>query len=169
MKAKTFPIPVMIVVGVLILLSPPNVMSEGENILLSQSMAAGFECPPTPPDYLGPFYKPNASARTSVGSGYELTGVVKSAENCGPIEKARIEFWLTNPDGEYDDDHRATLFSDPAGNYRFESNFPPGYSGRPPHIHIKISAEGFKPLATQHYPVAGSKNSVFDIVLVPDE
>ncbi len=167
MKVKSYPIPVMIVVCALVLMRPPNVMSGWENILLSQSMAAGAKCPPTPPDYLGPFYKANATERTSVGSGYELAGVVKSAEDCAPIKKARIEFWLTNPDGEYDDDHRATLFSDPAGNYRFESNFPPGYSGRPPHIHIKISAEGFKPLATQHYPVAGSTGGILDIVLIP--
>lgn len=129
--------------------------------------AADMQCSPTPPDYLGPFYKAGAPVRTGVGTGYELTGLVKSAADCAPIEKARIEFWLTNSEGEYDDDHRATLFSDPAGNYRFESNFPPGYSGRPPHIHIKISADGFKTLATQHYPSAGSKDAVFDIVLVP--
>jgi len=139
----------MIVVGALILMGPPKVMSGDENILLSQSMAAGAKCPPTPADYLGPFYKAGAPVRTSVGTGYELTGVVRSAANCAPIEKARIELWLTNPEGEYDDDHRATLYSDGGGNYRFESNFPPGYSGRPPHIHIKISAEGFKPLATR--------------------
>jgi protocatechuate 3,4-dioxygenase beta subunit len=93
--------------------------------------------------------------------------VVKSAADCAPIEKARIELWLTNPEGDYDDDHRATIFSDGAGQYRFESNFPPGYSGRPPHIHIKISANGFETLATQHYPSTVSNKGVFDIVLAP--
>jgi protocatechuate 3,4-dioxygenase beta subunit len=38
-----------------------------------------------------------------------------------------------------------------------ESNFPPGYSGRPPHIHIRISANGFRSLATQHYPEIDQK------------
>jgi protocatechuate 3,4-dioxygenase beta subunit len=145
----------------------PHVWSGRENIVLAQSMAGDSKCPPTQPDYLGPFYKAGSPERTSVGTGYELTGVVRSAANCTPIENARIELWLTNPEGEYDDDHRATLYSDGAGNYRFKSNFPPGYSGRPPHIHIKISADGFKTLATQHYPSAGSKSGVFDIVLIP--
>ncbi len=136
---------------------------------VSVAHAAGTQCSPTPPDYLGPFYKAGAPVRTNVGKGYELTGVVKSAADCAAIENAKIELWLTNPQGEYDDDHRATLYSDGAGNYRFESNFPPGYSGRPPHIHIKISADGFKTLATQHYPGTGSNSGIFDIVLVPDQ
>ena len=169
MKVKTFLISVIIGVCALVFMNPPNIQSGRKNILLSQSMTGGFKCPPTPPDYLGPFYKANAPERKSVGSGYQLTGVVKSAADCAPIEKARIELWLTNPEGQYDDDHRATLYSDGAGIYRFESNFPPGYSGRPPHIHIKISADGFKTLATQHYPAAASTGGVFDLVLVLDQ
>ena len=157
----------MAVVCALVLMSPPNVISGGNHILLSQSAAGRSKCPPTPPDYLGPFYKAGAPVRTTVGKGYELTGAVKSAADCAPIENARIELWLTNPEGEYDDDHRATVFSDHAGTYHFESNFPPGYSGRPPHIHIKISSAGFKSLATQHYPSAGSASGLFDIVLIP--
>lgn len=151
----------------LIFLSHTNVISEQKHMLLSQLQDSGSQCNPTPSDYLGPFYKAGAPVRSNVGTGYELKGVVKSAADCAPIEKARIELWLTNPEGDYDDDHRATIFSDGAGQYRFESNFPPGYSGRPPHIHIKISANGFETLATQHYPSTVSNKGVFDIVLAP--
>ena len=167
MKLKIFPLPILMAAWVVFSLNMPDAQSQQTQILLSQSQVDRSNCRPTPADYLGPFYKANAPERQSVGSGYELSGVVKSAADCAPIEKARIELWLTNPEGQYDDDHRATLYSDSAGNYRFESNFPPGYSGRPPHIHIKISADGFKTLATQHYPDAGSKDALFDIVLVP--
>ena len=69
----------------------------------------------------------------------------------------------------YDDDHRATIFSGGTGEYSFESNLPPDYSGRPPHIHIRISAEGFKTLATQHYPDNGQTTGKFNIVLIPNE
>ena len=124
-------------------------------------------CEPTPADYLGPFYTANAPVRSSVGKGYQLTGIVVSSADCTPIAKAAIELWLTGPDGSYDDDHRATVFSNDSGHYRFESNFPPGYSGRPPHIHIRVSANGFEILATQHYPAAGHKAGKFDLVLVP--
>lgn len=151
----------------LVFMSPSNAISVQKQILLSQVQGSGTLCNPTPSDYLGPFYKADAPVRASVGRGYELNGVVKSAADCAPIANAKIELWLTNPEGDYDDAHRATLYSDDTGAYAFESNFPPGYSGRPPHIHIKISANGFKTLATQHYPGTGSKKGVFDLVLAP--
>ena len=125
------------------------------------------KCDPTPADYLGPYYEPDAPVRSSVGKGHILEGAIMSSNDCLPIANARIEFWLTNPSGSYDDDHRATIFSDGTGEYSFESNIPPDYSGRPPHIHIRISAEGFKTLATQHYPADGQTTGEFDIVLVP--
>ncbi len=126
-----------------------------------------WQCPPTAADALGPFYKPNAPVRASVGKGYVLKGIVKSAKDCAPIAGARIEFWLAGPDGSYDDDHRATVVADQGGAYRFESNFPPKYSFRPPHIHVKVSAPGFGSLVTQHYPKKGETQGTFDLVLVP--
>lgn len=125
------------------------------------------KCPPTESDALGPFYKPDAPVRDSVGKGYVLRGMVKSAEMCLPIPEARLEFWLAGPDGRYDDNHRATVFSDASGAYRFESNFPPRYSFRPPHIHLRVTAPGFQPLVTQHYPKAGDTEGEFDLVLRP--
>ncbi|NIQ38148.1 MAG: intradiol ring-cleavage dioxygenase [Proteobacteria bacterium] len=130
---------------------------------------ASATCQPTPPDSLGPFYKPNAPVRSSVGKGYLLRGVVRSSPDCSPIAGARVEFWLTGPDGRYYDEHRATLFSDESGRYQFESNFPPHYAGRPSHIHIRVSAPGYRTLATQHYPVKGETEKSFDLVLIPGQ
>ncbi len=127
----------------------------------------GPPCKPTPPDALGPFYQPNAPERASVGKGYVLTGVVKSSE-CAAIAGARLEFWLAGPDGRYDDAHRATMFADDKGAYHFESNFPPKYSFRPPHIHILVTAAGYRPLVTQHYPKEGTTEGHFDVVLIPE-
>ena len=126
-----------------------------------------WQCQPTPEDHQGPFYEADAPVRAKVGEGYVLSGRVKSATDCAAVGEARIEFWLAGPSGNYDDDHRATLFADGSGNYRFESNFPPGYAGRPPHIHIRISAPGFRTLVTQHYPKAGEHGATFDLVLIP--
>jgi protocatechuate 3,4-dioxygenase beta subunit len=133
---------------------------------ITDSMAA---CHPTPQDALGPFYKPNAPMRSSVGKGYVLTGTVRSSKDCSAIEGARIEFWLADPNGRYDDDHRATLLSEKSGGYRFESNFPPPYSGRPSHVHIRVSAQGYKTLVTQHYPAQGRTGGDFDLILTPSE
>lgn len=84
---------------------------------------------------------------------------------CRSIARARVEFWLANPGATYDDAHRATVIASRTGGYRFESNRPPGYQGRPPHIHVRVSARGFRTLVTQHYPKAGRNTAVFNLVL----
>ena len=123
-------------------------------------------CVATQPDMLGPFYTPGAPERTSVGEGYLLSGVVRSATDCHPIPGAQIEFWMAGPNGEYTDEFRATAFADEQGYYLFESHFPPPYSGRPPHIHLRASAPGFETLVTQHYPQPGITEATFDLVLL---
>jgi catechol 1,2-dioxygenase len=117
---------------------------------------------------LGPFYEPDAPVRTRVGSGYVLSGAVLAAEECKPIPNARIEFWLANPRGDYDDAHRATVFADQRGEYRFQSNVPVSYGGRPPHIHVRVRAPGYEELVTPHYPERGQRKANFDLVLVAE-
>jgi protocatechuate 3,4-dioxygenase beta subunit len=85
---------------------------------------------------------------------------------CRPIARARIELWLANPQGEYDDAHRATVIAGRRGGYRFESNKPPSYGSRPPHVHLRVSARGYRTLVTQHYPRANRSSAVFNLVLV---
>jgi catechol 1,2-dioxygenase len=140
--------------------SPPTQTAE------SHADGGHVNCKPTQPDMLGPFYEPGAPVRTSVGSGYVLSGAVLAAEECKPIPNAKIEFWLANPRGEYDDAHRATVYAGQRGEYRLESNVPVSYSGRPPHIHVRVRAPGYEELVTQHYPQRGQKKANFDLVLV---
>ena len=136
----------------------------------AESHAAGghVNCKPTQPDMLGPFYEPRAPVRTSVGSGYVLSGTVLAAEECKPIPNAHIEFWLANPRGDYDDAHRATVFAGQRGRYRLESNVPVSYGGRPPHIHVRVRAPGYEELVTQHYPERGQRKATFDLILVEE-
>lgn len=129
--------------------------------------SAATSCEPTREEGEGPYYKAGAPERSSVGTGHLLLGVVRSLDKCMPVAGARIEFWQVGPNAQYDDDHRATTFSDGSGSYRFEGNFPPGYEGLPPHIHIRVTAEGHKLLTTQYYPKEGDTVGTFDIVLVP--
>jgi protocatechuate 3,4-dioxygenase beta subunit len=131
------------------------------------TVAAGAQpCVATRPDVMGPYYKPNAPVRSSVGSGYVLTGTVRSAADCAPIAGARIEFWLTRPDGVYTDDHRATVLSGARGEYRFESTFPAPYPGASPHIHIRVSARGFRTVATRYFPTTRRTSGTLDLVLI---
>lgn len=128
---------------------------------------ADYRCQPTPVDAQGPFYRPDAPETRRLGQGYLLSGTVKAATDCQPISEAKIEVWMTGPDGRYDDRWRATLYSGPTGHYQLESFFPGPYGSRPPHIHIIVNAEGFQELVTQHYPVPGQDGGIFDLVLRP--
>lgn len=130
--------------------------------------AAQPACAPTPPDSEGPFYKPNAPDRTSTGSGLVVTGSVRSAAGCGPLPDARLEWWSVNTRGRYDDEHRASHRADAQGRYRYQTDFPAGYFGRPPHLHVRVSAPGHRVLVTQIYPKAGQSAIEFDFVLVRD-
>lgn len=143
-------------------------------VLLSLTVAApaigapaAYRCPPTLPDAEGPFYRSGAPVRNQIGEGYLLLGEVKSAVDCAPIAGAKVEVWLTGPDGRYGDRWRATLFSRDDGRYFLASHFPAPYGSRPPHIHLLVTAPGFAELITQHYPVPGSAEGVFDLVLIP--
>lgn len=106
-----------------------------------------------------------APVRSSVGTGHVLRGVVRAAPDCAPIAGAKIIFWLTNPEGKYDDDHRATVYTDENGAYTFESNYPGQYDNIRPHIHMFVAADGFRPLETEFLPEAGATEGTFDIVL----
>jgi len=126
-----------------------------------------FPCVPTAEDEMGPFYRPDAPYRTSVGTGYLLFGMVKSAADCSPVVNARIELWMTGPDGRYGDAWRATLLSAENGSYHFTSHPPTEFGSRRPHIHIRVTAPGFLPLVTQHYPLEAAGEGFFDLVLIP--
>lgn len=136
--------------------------------LAVQAQTNSPQCVPTPPDMLGPFYKPQAPVRSQVGSGYVLSGKVLSAGSCTPLVDAVIELWLAGPNGKYGDSYRATMFSGEDGSYRFESNYPGNY-GRPPHIHLRVHYPGYEELITQHYPQAGATAGEFALVLQPSE
>ena len=135
--------------------------------MMAQQKKYSIGCAPTPPDALGPFYKPKAPFRNSVGKGYELSGRVLSTKDCRPLPQAYVEIWMAGPDGDYKDDYRATVIPNEAGEYFFESHSPPSYFSRPPHIHMRVSADGYKTLVTQHYPGAGSIKETLDLVLIP--
>ena len=130
--------------------------------------AEDYLCPPTREDEMGPFYRPNAPLRSKIGSGYLLTGTVRSARDCAPLSHALIEFWQTGPDSRYDDNHRAAVITGESGAYQFETTAPPPYFNRPAHIHIRVEIAGFQVLVTQHYLQMKSQGDVFDLVLVPE-
>ena len=118
-------------------------------------------CKPTLDDGLSPSYEPDAPERNVVGKGHVLTGVVRSSRDCQPIANAKLEFWPEEEGLGHPASSRATFFTDANGNYRFACN-------PPEHIHMRISAPGYRTIAVNSYHPNGSAEGVFDIVLVPE-
>jgi protocatechuate 3,4-dioxygenase beta subunit len=125
-------------------------------------------CTPTPPDMLGPFYKPNAPERARTGTGIVVTGAVRSAKGCAALPGARVEWWSADERGEYRDELRATQHADAQGRFTYETVSPGRYPGRPPHLHVRISAPGHKTLVTQLYPQSTQRSITTDFVLLAD-
>ena len=118
-------------------------------------------CNPTLDDGVSPSYKPDMPERTTVGTGHILTGVVLSSADCQPIPNARLEFWPEEEGLGHPDASRATFYSDQNGHYRFECN-------PPHHIHMRISAPGYRTIGVNSYHPEGQAEGIFDIVLVPE-
>jgi protocatechuate 3,4-dioxygenase beta subunit len=97
-----------------------------------------------------------------VGHGHILSGVVRSSSDCHPIANAKLEFWPEEAGKGHPDQARATLFTDPNGMYRFECN-------PPEHIHMRISAAGYRTIGVNSYHPNGQPEGRMDIVLAPEQ
>lgn len=114
------------------------------------ALTAPASCTPTRAD-VPANYKADAPVRNKIGAGgYVIEGVVMRA-SCAPVPQARIEFWHVNPDGVYDDDHRATVIADDRGQYRLDTTRPVAYGGGTAHVHIRVSRPG-RSLVAIHFP-----------------
>jgi protocatechuate 3,4-dioxygenase beta subunit len=111
---------------------------------------------------------PGAPERERTGRGLVVTGTVRTAGTCAPVPGARLEWWSADPRGEYGDAHRATQTADGQARYRYETDFPGRYPGRPPHLHLRVSAPGHRTLVTQLYPRPGQTALEADLALLPE-
>jgi protocatechuate 3,4-dioxygenase beta subunit len=118
-------------------------------------------CKPTMDDGVSPSYEPDAPERTIVGQGHVVTGVVLSSVDCRPIVNAKLEFWPEEEGLGHPDTSRAVFFTDKDGRYRFECNLPE-------HIHMRVSAPGYRTIGVNSYHPEGKAEGTFDIVLEPE-
>jgi protocatechuate 3,4-dioxygenase beta subunit len=121
----------------------------------------------TPAQQEGPFFSPGSPQRSSLidegmpGVPALIFGRVFD-QDCNPIPGAKLDFWLADVNGEYDNvgyTLRGHVFSNEAGYYQIESIEPTSYTGRPPHIHVKVYAPTGEELLTTQMYFAGSENS----------
>lgn len=140
-------------------------------VILASSATASptaFVCSPTLTDGNGPFGRAAPPVRAKIGTGHVLTGVVVSALDCEPIRGARVQIWQANAKGIYTRATSATVITDRTGRFRFQGPRPPGYEGRPGHIHLRIVDGDHLPLLTRYEPRSGSARGNLRFVLEPD-
>lgn len=148
--------------------------------LLASTASAAPICKATPAQGEGPFYPEKDLDRDSdllslkpggpqaKGQIIRIAGKVLN-EKCEPLEDAVVEIWQACESGRYnhsDDNNPLPLDpnfqywgrarTDKEGKYLFRSIIPGHYpigggSYRPPHIHFKVHAKGFKSLTSQMY------------------
>ncbi len=125
------------------------------------------QCRRTPSDALGPYYVPVTGIQPDLcqrdaGSGIVISGRVVGFPDCRPVTDALIEVWHADAYGGYSrvgntrpDDAacllRANVRSGDWGQYSFRTVIPGIYTGRPQHIHFRVSAPGHRTLVTQMY------------------
>ena len=127
------------------------------------TLAATPECrdddDPTPAQTEGPYFKTGSPAKTNlaadVSKGNKLTvsGTVLTT-SCAPVNKAKIEVWQADADGEYDNSGytlRGHLFTDAQGRYSFTTVEPGIYPGRTRHIHVIVQRPNGPVLTSQLY------------------
>ena len=105
----------------------------------------------------GPFYTPETPRRDSlrepdtVGEPLVFQGLLLSRD-CRPLAGAVIDIWHCDEHGHYDNRgfrYRGHQFTDAAGAFRIETIRPGHYTGRTPHIHVRVQGEGTPLLTTQ--------------------
>jgi len=125
------------------------------------------QCRRTPSDALGPYYLPGQPAQTDLcmrdsAPGMLVSGRVQSFPECRPVAGALVEVWHADASGAYTrsiqlvhDDFdcrlRASLRAGEDGRYSFRTIAPGAYHERPRHIHFRVTAPGYRVLATQLY------------------
>lgn len=117
-------------------------------------------------DILGPFYRENAPIRSQLrsadytGCPIEIKGKIYGKDCKTLLDKAQIEIWHCNPDGEYDNKtaafkYRARQITKTNGLYSFETVLPGKYLNgklyRPAHVHFRVSHPNSDDLISQLY------------------
>jgi protocatechuate 3,4-dioxygenase beta subunit len=123
---------------------------------LEQALAASA-CTLTPEQEEGPFYVALGRIRSNIVGGREgvplqLRITVIDASTCQAIGNAAVDVWQADAVGHYSDESRegtvgqtwlrGVQLTDGNGLARFTTIYPGFYSGRAPHIHVKVHVGG---------------------------
>ncbi len=149
----------------------------GSKLFASIADACGI----TPPQTEGPFYPVKlpvdkdadltrfaGQTASPLGEVIQIFGIVQD-EKCNPVPKALVEIWQACASGRYNHpgdesglpldpnfQYYGKAVTDQNGKYEFKTIRPGHYPAggdwiRPPHIHFKVFARGYRDLTSQLY------------------
>lgn len=130
-------------------------------VLLFTTLAQAKECIPTPHRTTGTHYSPVTVEKTNISKGVIFQGRILNTA-CQPVTHAKVAHWQAGKDGRYSDRLRAFLFTDDAGFFKFETEWP---NLNPPHIHFIVTEDGYEILETQWIGSSPQTHIEFDLVL----
>jgi len=113
----------------------------------------------TPAQLEGPFFTPNSPEQSILISAkdkapkIQITGEVLD-QFCRPVPGAMLDFWQSDEKGDYDnrsDRLRGHQFAGNKGGFTLLSLMPGEYTGRTPHLHVKVQRRNVPVLTTQLY------------------
>ena len=108
-------------------------------------------------------YIPNAPELESLGSGFVITGRVRSATGCRPLEGVRIQVWLATETGG-EQDNRASVRTGADGRYRIETAPTVPQFGEP-NIHVGYDDGEYEPVFIRRVVDLDDERAVVDLTL----
>jgi hypothetical protein len=108
-------------------------------------------------------YIPDAPFLDSLGEGFVITGLVRSAEGCRPLENVRIQVWLATETGG-EQDNRASVRTGEDGRYRIETAPTVPQFGEP-NIHVGYDDDRYRPVFIRRVVDLDDERAVVDLTL----
>ena len=108
-------------------------------------------------------YIPDAPYLDSLGRGFVITGLVRSARGCRPLEDVRIQVWLATETGS-EQDNRASVRTGSDGRYRIETAPTIAQFGEP-NIHVGYDDDRYREVFIRRVVDLDDKRAVVDLTL----
>jgi len=108
-------------------------------------------------------YIPDGPAAESLGDGFIITGRVRAAADCKPLEDLRIQVWLATETGG-EQDNRASVHTDADGVYRIETDPTVAQFGEP-NIHVGYDDGDYREVFIRRVVDLDDKRAVVNLTL----
>jgi len=108
-------------------------------------------------------YIPEAPERDSLGSGFVITGLVRSAAGCRPLEGVRVQVWLATQTGG-EQDNRASVRTGSDGRYRIETDPTVPQFGEP-NIHVGYDDDAYREVFIRRVVDLDDERAVVNLTL----